>query len=203
MLAAQALGAAGLSTTSIIVAALCEAFENVRAEGSTCKVISMSANMRGRDPESKGNGAGNYVQLVNCPAHEGRNPTFIRALFQDRTYYSHDGDGRISESPARECMENCDHLHINSLASVTCAIEPPGTKVLCHIPSNRGWDTTGIKTTLIWKADNDGTIAVRDNYFGGKRRDEVSKHLALCKSYSRLFRPLQSHGQGVCLKSSL
>jgi len=184
MQAAQGMGISFLSTNDIFVAALCEAVTNV----PSAELVLMSTNMRGRDPYCTDSSAGNYWRPTLFPAQKGRNPAFIRSdIIKNLAYYSLEGNGRISESPVKESVEKGQIFAISNLLSPHEFFEPPETSVVCQVLLMADVKRIACDMTFICPVDKNGTVAVYDNYSAGKRGDEMFEHLALCKSYNRLF----------------
>lgn len=181
--AAQAMGAPFLSTNDLITAGVCEVTEH--------EIAGMYADMRGKDPSLKDTLAGNYERMVQFPSKKGANPAFIRSkACKDWAYYTVGNNGRVTEGKAKEAWLKCELTLITNWSTLTNFVEPPDTKVVCHCaPCGFVEGLPALDLGIIFKADNEGTICMIENWTAGKRGRELDKQIQTSKIFKRLFTP--------------
>jgi len=151
-----------VSTSDLIQAALAELAED--------GFVMFYESMRDKDPD-KQSFAGNHFRPIKLPVHEARNPQFVRSICKNWAW------SEFATSPGT--IMGCSNV------MTLTSIEPLGTKVICQYwPFRR---EMGCDWNIVFKADNEGTIALISNCIAGKRGEDLHENMAGSKIYSKLF----------------
>jgi len=148
---AHAAGAvAYLSTNDVIVAGLNEVTE--------APISGMFANMRGRGGHRGAEAfAGNYERQVLYPRDAAKNnPAYVRGKLA--TDFYHFKTGQVPS------LAQCDMACTTSWCQLTQFVEPPGCRVVAHVPlASFVAALAPFELVVCFKADREGTVGLLHN----------------------------------------